>query len=646
MDNVRGTLLRSVDDQLSQIFDQHNIVLGGDQASKDNVEILRRCLKDWLVLLEDLMLRLGLDDASRVARRMNFLQAITRSDITEVLLFLDAIYHRLIEVDDETPETFKQFLESHAHESIDYMRLLSPINQALYPFLSETDQEKKAYFLSIIAQFLRFARKLEFQDIGLEAKAFADYMDTEKELEAMQYDDEKVFKDLSDIIQRWLGDFHIDCLLPKHGSGSVAEGSLSLAEKYKVMSVDQLIKIGLRNPSYPDSWMEYFPSQPGSNLVRCSRTIFVPKTATKLRTISMEPTTLQYLQQGVMYELYRYIGNHPYLGVRIKLSDQGQNQVLAWEGSRYHNYGTIDLSHASDSVSWNLVRKIFKSSPSLYKWLLITRSKMTLLPNGETIALQKFAPMGSALCFPIECLIFAAIVEYATDNVCKSNKVPKELYSIYGDDIVVQSNCYDEVIRILTICGFTVNMTKSYNSGNYRESCGKEYYAGYDISAITYRIPFYRKRVTPSAYWSLCSAANNAVGRFPLYRAWLIKLTMSLSPRHGPYFTFNKGKSPYLFSSQPTNFHVKSRWNKNYQRWEGKFISVKSKQRCQDELDDDILRYHIKLIELAKRSTERVTNIDESTGPRAVHGLVEYFCSTSLPLTDWREHDLLLAFDW
>jgi len=592
------------------------------------------------------MLRQHLDIESRVDRMKNFLHVISSCDLIEVLSFLDGVYLFLIGVDRDV-DTFKQYLSSLTPPLLmDYGRLLSPINPAIYSFLSETDNKKKAHLLSSICQFLRFLRKLEFQDIGLEYQAMEGYKETEQELEAFKDYDDDMLNSLSVIISRWFVDFQIGNLRPVNGPGSVAEGPLTIEAKFQAMKVDKIIEILLRSGDDPDSYKDYFPLQPDTGLERVSRTIFVPKTFTKLRTISMEPATLQYLQQGVMFELYQFIADHPYLGVRIKLSDQCQNQYLAQDGSKRHNYGTIDLSHASDSVSWYLVKRMFSSVPRLYRWLIGTRSHSTILPSGERLLLNKYAPMGSALCFPIQCIIFAAVVEHALDNVTKLNRNQHDFYSVYGDDIVLPTAIYDESVRILQAIGFTVNTSKSYNEGEYRESCGKEYYAGVDISPIYYRIPFYRNRVSPAAYGSLCSCANNAwLHNLPLYRRFTIEKVLSCGRRPGPYFSRTPHTSPFIYSSCPTNFHVKSRWNKNYQVRDGKFTVVMSKQRA-SELADDTIRYHCRLVEMARRRITPNNHLDERDASIAVSGQVEFFGSTYLPTTAYVSTNKVDAYDW
>jgi hypothetical protein len=254
--------------------------------------------------------------------------------------------------------------------------------------------------------------------------------------------------------------------------------------------------------------------------------------------------------------------------------------------------------------------------------------------------------MGSALCFPTECIIFSAIIEYASREYCTRTRTSPKLWSVYGDDLIVPREIYSRVIEILARCGFRVNETKSYNSGPYRESCGKDYYAGHDVSALYYRTPFYNHKVSPSAYGSWCSSANNAkLHRLPLYRWYLITKILSAQRRSGPYFDYSPELSPHLYSPQPTNFHVRKRWNRAYQRWDGKFTVVKSRPRG-SEPDDDNLCYFIRLVEMSRRRTSTKGYLDESPTSVALHGSVEFFSSTVLPIVPYKKPNKLLAVDW
>jgi hypothetical protein len=640
------TLVSKVRGYVHQVRNQLPFLLGGNLISDDNRLIFARCLESWVFLLEDLMVRLGFSDSSRDARRNNFVAALLVTDVSETLRYLDSVADALIKASSGCEGFQLPHLQALDGSFVE-QRLLSPINVAIYGCLSAVVTSEKASFLAICLQFLRFPRKLEFKSIGLEILALEDYMRTEGELATMGPIDPKITLELSKIIHGWFHRFEITDLKPSHGPGSVFEGPLSLTEKFERLGCDKTMQMVLRNHSFPSSYLSFYPLSVCTNIERTSRTIFVPKTASKLRTISMEPCSLQYIQQGVMYELYDFIDRHPYLGCRVRLRDQGQNQVLALEGSKYCTYSTVDLSHASDSVSWNLVRSVFRSTPRLYKWLVATRSTRTLLPTGVVHRLEKYAPMGSALCFPIECILFAAMAEYALGQCCTCRKSDFPIYSVYGDDIVIPTKAVGVLVRVLRLCGFTVNTRKTCLTGIYKESCGKEYLGGSDITPLYYRTPFYSGHVSPSAYGSWCGSANNALlHRLPIYRRHLISKILSVFRRSGPYFGYSPEQSPVLYSPAPTNFHVKARWNHDYQRSEGKFVSVKSRPRS-GLATDDTLAYFCKLVELAKRPlNERPHATDEEPFPFAPHGCVEFFSSTTAPITPRCQHSMLKAQDW
>jgi hypothetical protein len=58
---------------------------------------------------------------------------------------------------------------------------------------------------------------------------------------------------------------------------------------------------------------------------------------------------------------------------------------------------------------------------------------------------------------------------------------------VYGDDIIVPVEFALAVHDELENFGFRVNVDKSFWTGKFRESCGKEYYDGHDITIIRQR---------------------------------------------------------------------------------------------------------------------------------------------------------------
>lgn len=592
--------------------------VGGVRASSENQLMVTEFYEAWTFLAEDVMIQSCASDESICSKLDNFILALEHLDVAEVLgICLDAA-NSLIRNEQGSYCGFKAHLyELHPESEVLIGKLLSPIQSFLVAIFDCPDV--KAESLPAVLSFLRFGKKLNFESIGLEEKALASYKETEQRLALVDlYQPSDLLIGLNRLMRFWLKDLDLTRLKPKHGSGSVAEGSLSLYDKYHELGDDLYLRIVLG-----PFWSEFFPVGSKGDFARESRTIFVPKTFDKLRTISMEPATLQYFQQGVMHELYKHIEEHPYLGTHVRLRDQTQNQRLAKEGSITGLLSTIDLSSASDSVSWALVKAVFAGTP-LLKWLYATRSKSSRMPTGESMQLRKFAPMGSALCFPVECLIFAAVVEYESQKWCSQTRLAKPTWSVYGDDIVVASDITDSVIQSLTEIGFQVNVGKTFTRGPFRESCGCDYYEGIDVSSVYYRLPAYVvDKLSPDVFASLCSCANLAYERgYARLREYYISILLRKN-RTRPFFTDTALESPHLYSPSPTNYHSRDKWNEDWQIWEASFCSVLSKPNLMEPSEvDQLLGYFEKLVQLSKRPLigTLLTHLVEPSEEQTLHG--------------------------
>jgi hypothetical protein len=104
---------------------------------------------------------------------------------------------------------------------------------------------------------------------------------------------------------------------------------------------------------------------------------------------------------------------------------------------------------------------------------------------------MSFAPMGSATCFPVETILFLAIAWNATNDTPGASF---DNLAGYGDDICIDSLAAELYIEYATRLGLIVNRSKSYYNDEfkpprtyYRESCGKEYLNGYDVTPV--RLP-------------------------------------------------------------------------------------------------------------------------------------------------------------
>lgn len=607
----------------------HHRVGGANATASNRIQIDAFCIA-WYYLASDLLVQEGIWGRSLEVRLERFHNVLKTEDLLLLLNISQSCTDCLLggNLDELCWDDFKQHLNALYPAKTEVIGgLLAPITPVLNLILGSGDFTPGC--LKSVLQFFRFGRKLHLESIGLEEISLDLYLDCEDRISKLDLgSDPTLIIELNKIMRKWLRRLDLRDLSPKHGSGSVAEGKLTLYDKYKSLSSDLKLAIVTDHStsSYYDVARQHerhtdLPSE-GSKLSRISRTIFVPKTFSKLRTISMEPTTLMFWQQAIMGKLYEYFKYHPHLRWCVQLEDQEYNRRMAQRGSRDNSLATIDLSAASDSVSWSLVKAVFARTP-LLKWLYATRSNKTLLPNGNVIELAKFAPMGSALCFPIQCLIFAACVEYVTQR-CKQQISEIPGYAVYGDDIIVAKDCVPELMRVLNALGFQVNQDKTFVDGKFRESCGGDYYDGIDVSSVYYKFQIKHrfnsdisKRMSPNCYAAIASVINLCYKQgLKHLREYFLRFAL----KYYPYFTDNPDRDPDLLSAQPTNFHVKARWHDDYQEWVGRFVTVLSTpvQRCFEDEDD--ISYLCRLGQMAtlpsvSKSTQDVVDI-------ALHGAV------------------------
>nr|UJQ84947.1 MAG: hypothetical protein 3 [Leviviridae sp.] len=219
------------------------------------------------------------------------------------------------------------------------------------------------------------------------------------------------------------------------------------------------------------------------------RVVQVPKTLKTPRTISVEPSYMMLMQQSIAVPLISYLESKSFGFKSIRFTDQSVNRALACNGSLDGSLATIDLSDASDLVSFDLVREIFeKVAPTFFGLIEDCRSTTALMPDGTKFRLRKYASMGSAMCFPIEAMVFFTIIMYSLVHASGKRpsrallrKISKRV-AVYGDDIIVPSKMAPVVMEHLEDFGLRVNHEKSFHTGLFRESCGGDYYKGVDVT--------------------------------------------------------------------------------------------------------------------------------------------------------------------
>lgn len=223
----------------------------------------------------------------------------------------------------------------------------------------------------------------------------------------------------------------------------------------------------------------WYCRQRKTRVVSVSGVSLVPKNVWTDRTIVTMPVVDMYLQLGLgdeIADILRFNG--------CDIRDQRRNQRLA-ESAYERQLATIDLSSASSWFCYQNIESIFP--PNLVHLMDLVRPKKWAVVQkdgslGKGQPFYNWLPMGAGHTFALQTLYYLALLR-AT--------VPRDQHhntNAYGDDLVVPAAYAREVMSRLEQLGFQVNQNKSYVTGSFYESCGRDYLKGYDVT------PFYLRK--------------------------------------------------------------------------------------------------------------------------------------------------------
>jgi hypothetical protein len=415
-------------------------------------------------------------------------------------------------------------------------------------------------------------------------------------------------------------------LVPRHGPGATAD-RLKANRKYNQRDwprrLDNLfpaVEFLLPSYSYWRDAQRVNILEPGSEMP--VRVITVPKTLKTPRIIAIEPTAMQYMQQALLEKIVGGVRGDSLLYRFVGFDDQISNQVMAQRGSLHGDLATLDLSQASDRVSNQHVRDLLRNHPWLFEAVDATRSRKADVPGFGVQRLAKFASMGSALCFPFEAFVFLTVCFMGIEKSLGHRLTHNDLVDhvgrvrIFGDDIIIPKDTVSSVVALLEFFGFKVGRDKSFWNGKFRESCGKEYYDGHDVSVVKVRrvLPSHRTDVEElvsttalrnnmfsHGLWRTARYLDDLLDRFldlpyvhptspslgkhtflpyqvdkmcavthsPLVKGYVVKPRIPLSKLSGPgallKFFLKRGVDPHekdhlIHSGRPTSVDIKRRW--------------------------------------------------------------------------------------
>lgn len=299
------------------------------------------------------------------------------------------------------------------------------IRQLLLVFYKYELPYAKDQEADVLAKFERTEQDINISDGKL------DLLETQLNCaETEQNSDVLLTKSIRSVLERVFSDFDFEDITPRHGPGAVATKQ-KLWDKYRWDYVDDRL-----DQVYP--FTLYFRAGIGHALDTVdavdklprlnppAQVILVSKDSRGPRVISCEPVAKQWIQQGIMRRLIQHVENHPLTRHGVYFTNQRVNQIGALCGSQSGRYATLDLNEASDRISLKVVRLLFPSR--VLPYLEATRSDATRLPDKRIIKLNKFAPMGSALCFPVLGITCWAILYCGAPD-----RYTRERIAVYGD---------------------------------------------------------------------------------------------------------------------------------------------------------------------------------------------------------------------
>lgn len=353
---------------------------------------------------------------------------------------------------------------------VDAIRLIRQLTYMFYklerPYAQETVDECINSFVSVDQEL-------------------TDHCDSRPELAGVIYTAQSVIREI-------FSGFDPRDIVPRPGPGAEAKG-LTHDRRYephilyeKIHNVYPYYRYFYNGSNHLLDRRHNYMSIPRSKSSGISRLSVVPKDSRGPRLICMENHEYMWFQQGLGRAMMTHIEQHPFSRGQVNFSDQTINGKLALCGSRTGSWATLDMKEASDRISKDLVNSLFEDVPDLLARLQALSTDYIELPNGSILRTKKFAPMGSALCFPV-----MSIVHYALGIASVKMHYPRESIRaiakgifVYGDDIICRHRYVNALLEEFPLYGLKFNVKKSFYTGKFRESCGVDAYNGINVTPM------------------------------------------------------------------------------------------------------------------------------------------------------------------
>lgn len=377
----------------------------------------------------------------------------------------------------------------------DYHGLVWP--EWIKPLLAEFLEFKTPRILKDIRMLLVFGYKAELPPTNAqiqEAQASFINIDAAVAIYDAVFEDRikgtPLLRRARSLVQRALARLNLSEIIPHNGPGGTFPSRVPSEKsclRHLYPSIQQYYPIDQIGCALPNFWHDVLVSGDETISVQTeivSKVTAVPKDSRGPRLICVHPAEAVSVQLGIADKIIACIESSPLTRDSVRFSDQTVNGLAALESSLSGELTTLDLKDASDHMSCKLVEFLFGSH--LYARMACCRASHAIV-GDRRIELSKFAPMGNGLTFPVQSIVYWALVKAGIECMF-GTKAAECTINVFGDDIEFPSVYYDGAINGLIRGGFIANMGKTFRKGSFRESCGVDAWEGVDVTPLRLKV--------------------------------------------------------------------------------------------------------------------------------------------------------------
>jgi hypothetical protein len=201
-------------------------------------------------------------------------------------------------------------------------------------------------------------------------------------------------------------------------------------------------------------------------------------------------------------------------------------------------------------------------------------ARTSTITDGDRVLsnVKKFAAQGAAFTFPVQSISYtilaAGCLAFQKPNMRHGDLFRK--VRVFGDDIAVPSELYNDVVLLLTACELVVSQHKSFHNGFFRESCGMDAYGGHSVTPTYIRRNFERRNAYSTL--SVVDTSNNLfLDGYILASATLLESIPQGLRKKIPWVS-SRSQQWGIVSSMPAS--GKTRYNLHTQQVEAYCLSV------------------------------------------------------------------------